>query len=208
MADDDVLAVLHALRLRGTTAADAVAERTSLELAVVDSVLVRCSGEGWVQRHEGRLSGWTLTAEGRREGQRRLAEQLDRAGTRAQVEDAYRRFLPLNLELLSICTDWQVRRRDGREVVNDHTDRAHDRAVLSRLAQLHESARPLTGDLAAALDRFAGYPPRLDLARTRVQAGQTDWLTKPVIDSYHTVWFELHEDLLATLGRERTQEHA
>jgi len=24
-----------------------------------------------------------------------------------------------------------------------------------------------------------------------------------VIDSYHTVWFELHEDLLATLGRRR-----
>ena len=24
-----------------------------------------------------------------------------------------------------------------------------------------------------------------------------------MIDSYHTVWFELHEDLLATLGIER-----
>jgi hypothetical protein len=27
-----------------------------------------------------------------------------------------------------------------------------------------------------------------------------------MIDSYHTVWFELHEDLLATLGRQRSQE--
>jgi hypothetical protein len=27
-----------------------------------------------------------------------------------------------------------------------------------------------------------------------------------MIDSYHTVWFELHEDLLSTLGIERSKE--
>jgi hypothetical protein len=27
-----------------------------------------------------------------------------------------------------------------------------------------------------------------------------------VVDSYHTVWFELHEDLLCTLGLERSSE--
>ena len=37
-------------------------------------------------------------------------------------------------------------------------------------------------------------------------AGDTDWFTKPMIPSYHTVWFELHEDLLATLGIERGSE--
>ena len=31
-------------------------------------------------------------------------------------------------------------------------------------------------------------------------------MTKPMIDSYHSVWFELHEDLLATLGIERGSE--
>ena len=39
-----------------------------------------------------------------------------------------------------------------------------------------------------------------------MRRGETDWLTKPIIDSYHTVWFELHEDLLATLGLERGHE--
>jgi hypothetical protein len=29
-----------------------------------------------------------------------------------------------------------------------------------------------------------------------------------MIASYHTVWFELHEDLLATLGIERSSEGA
>ena len=40
----------------------------------------------------------------------------------------------------------------------------------------------------------------------RVQGGDTDWFTKPMIASYHTVWFELHEDLLCTLGIERGSE--
>jgi hypothetical protein len=39
-----------------------------------------------------------------------------------------------------------------------------------------------------------------------VVAGQVDWFTHPLIDSYDTVWFELHEDLLATLAVERSKE--
>ena len=56
------------------------------------------------------------------------------------------------------------------------------------------------------LPRFARYAPRLTNAVDRVRAGEVDWFTKPVLDSYHTVWFELHEDLLATLGIERGEE--
>ncbi len=29
-----------------------------------------------------------------------------------------------------------------------------------------------------------------------------------MIESYHTVWFELHENLLATLGIQRAREQA
>lgn len=206
MVEDHVLAVLHALRLRGTTGPGVVAERASLDLTTVEAVLADAGRVGWVREHHGRLPGWTLTAAGRREGERRLAEQLDASGAREQVEAVYERFLGLNGELLAICTDWQVVRRGGREELNDHGDPSHDRAVLARLAALHDSVRPLTEDLAAAVVRFASYPPRLDLARTRVLAGRHEWLTAPAIDSYHTVWFELHEDLLATLGRDRTQE--
>ena len=37
---------------------------------------------------------------------------------------------------------------------------------------------------------------------------RVEWFTRPMIDSYHTVWFELHENLLATLGIERAREQA
>ena len=66
--------------------------------------------------------------------------------------------------------------------------------------------QPIADDLAASLSRFARYAPRLSNAVDRVRTGEVDWFTKPVLDSYHTVWFELHEDLLATLGIERGEE--
>jgi len=40
----------------------------------------------------------------------------------------------------------------------------------------------------------------------RVDAGDTEWLTSPRLDSYHTVWMQLHEDLLLALGRDRSAE--
>ena len=32
------------------------------------------------------------------------------------------------------------------------------------------------------------------------------WVDAPGLDSIHTVWFELHEHLLASLGRSRVDE--
>jgi hypothetical protein len=92
-------------------------------------------------------------------------------------------------------------------VPNDHTDAAHDTAVLAELEQLHvvvvdEVTRPVAGSLA----RFESYPRRFVHAIERVRSGDLDWFTRPLVDSYHTVWFELHDDLLATLGRDRSTE--
>ena len=49
-------------------------------------------------------------------------------------------------------------------------------------------------------------PFTADGALDRIRGGDLDWFTKPMIDSYHTVWFELHENLLATLGIQRAKE--
>ncbi|MFZ4516773.1 MAG: transcriptional regulator [Microthrixaceae bacterium] len=203
---DDALLVLHALRLRSLATPDVVAARFDVPPARVTEVLEEARTAGWVTHREGRLSGWSLTAEGRAHAAGLLAEELAATGTTAGVTAAYGRFLVLNPELLAICTDWQVVDRDGEQVVNDHSDAGHDEKVLARLDDLHAAALPVTGELAGLLERLGGYGARLSEAHRRVRAGETDWLTRPVIDSYHTVWFELHEDLLATLGRERSQE--
>ena len=114
--------------------------------------------------------------------------------------------LPHNTELLAICTAWQLRDMGGQPIVNTHDDPDYDRACVARLGELDDKVEPLVHDLADLLARFGDYRHRLRAARGRVEAGDTDWFTSPGVDSYHTVWFELHEHLLATLGLERTDE--
>jgi hypothetical protein len=198
--------VLHGLRLKGFADTAAVAEAVGLEEADTKPELDGLVADGLATYREGRLSGFALTPAGRESHARLLAEELDATGQRDAVRAAYDRFLAINKDLLEICTAWQLREVGGESVVNDHSDPAHDAAVVERLAALHAAVTPICSDLAAALDRFAGYGPRLADALAKVQAGDVDWFTKPMIASYHTVWFELHEDLLATLGIERSSE--
>lgn len=206
MSDPSVTDVLLALRLRGVVGAAPLAVRLGAPEGPVLGLLDACEQAGWVQHSAGRLSGWSLTATGRRHGEELLAVELDAAGARGPLESAYERFLVLNGELLAVCTAWQVVVVDGVEAPNDHLDPARDAAVLDRLAVLHASARPLMGELGGLTARFGGYRHRLDAAHDRVVEGSHEWIARPTIDSYHTVWFELHEHLLATLGRTRTDE--
>jgi pyruvate,orthophosphate dikinase len=105
--------------------------------------------------------------------------------------------------MLAICTDWQMR---NPETLNDHADPAYDAKVIDRLGALHEDVRPICSELGRTLDRFGPYAERLSGALERVRAGEHDWFTGVRIPSYHSVWFELHENLLATLGIDRSRE--
>ncbi len=203
---DPELLVLTGLRLQGFAEPDVLAPRAGLSEDEVEKLLDAFERDGLVRHREGRVSGWNLTADGRAEGERVLAAELDALGIRDSLAQAYRGFLAHNGRLLDICTQWQVRDVDGISKVNDHADRVYDAAVFSELREVDAAVRPVVEELASMLERFAGYAPRLQNALDRVAAGEVDWFTKPTIDSYHTVWFELHENLLATLGIERGTE--
>jgi hypothetical protein len=60
--------------------------------------------------------------------------------------------------------------------------------------------------LSRSVERFDEYPRRLRAAVRRLDEGDWEWFTSPRIDSYHTVWMQVHEDLLLALGRERADE--
>jgi hypothetical protein len=53
--------------------------------------------------------------------------------------------------------------------------------------------------------RFAGYRSRLSDAVDRISDDRA-WLASPRCDSYHTVWMQLHEDLLIAVGVNRADE--
>jgi hypothetical protein len=194
--------VLHGLRLRGFGEPGPIAAVVGLEEDVVANHLAKLQAEDLVLRRDGRLAGWALKPLGREEQERLARLDLAAAGAGTVVREGYERFLAVNAELLGVCTDWQV--RDG--VPNDHADAGYDAAVIGRLRAIDDAIRPVVADLAEALDRYRHYAPRFAAALARLEAGELEWFTKPLIDSYHTIWFELHEDLLSTLGLERSKE--
>ena len=85
---------------------------------------------------------------------------------------------------------------------------ATPKAVIDRLAAIDDRAGPIVRRLGTKVEEFGGYRPRLRHARTQVEDGERDWFTSPRIDSYHTVWMELHEHLLLALGLDRADESA
>ncbi len=194
------------LRLKGFVGAEVVADAAGLDLEAVEATLAELEAAGHARYREGRISGWMLTPEGRAAGEAELAAELDAAGARDVVTAAYQAFLAMNQEMLSACTAWQMREEDGEQKVNDHTDADYDAAVVDSLAAIDERVQPICADLAGALERFGGYDVRFTTSLGKLRGGDIDWFTKPMIDSYHTVWFELHENLLASLGIDRATE--
>jgi hypothetical protein len=203
---DPRLLVLHALRLKGTADAATVAATADLPADEVAEQLEKLAGEGLAAESTGALAGWSLTAAGRAEHRREVRREVDATGARPTVTGAYERFRALNAGVLDACSRWQVRTLGGQMVRNDHRDRAYDARVVADLVRLRDQAAPLVDDLSGALARYEGYGPKLQEAVRRVEAGEGDWFAKPVMPSFHTVWFELHEDLLTTLGLERSDE--
>jgi hypothetical protein len=203
---DPTTRVLVALRLRPLLEVAAVAERTGLAVERVEAEVTALADAGLARHRQGRVTGWMLTAEGRDRCHQQVAAELVDPQVGRVVGQAYDRFLAVNQRLIDACTAWQLRSVDGVDQPNDHLDPAHDAAVLAELAGVDDVAQPVARELGQVLARLAGYGPRLAEARRRVAEGEIDWLTAPSIDSYHTAWFEWHEDLLMTLGIERGQE--
>lgn len=176
--------VLHEVRLRG------LLERGD------DEIVVALLEAGLVARARSALR---ITGEGR--AVHTAWSRVDPGSETEQVASrAYERFLDLNRELIRICHDWQVRPGGAP---NDHADVRYDWGVVDRLRALDERTRPVVRRVARSVERFALYPTRLRSALVRIEEGEHAWLTSPRIDSYHTVWMQLHEDFLLALGLER-----
>ncbi|WP_433476660.1 transcriptional regulator [Spirillospora sp. CA-142024] len=193
------LLVLHTLRCIGFVGLARVSEAAGLPAHDVESELLDLAASGLVTHVRGDFGGWGLTEAGRAADVQRISAEMDAAGARSAVAKAYEDFLVLNPELLDLCTAWQMRSVDGAMAVNDHTDAAYDSRVLDRFTDFDMRADAVCAALSAELLRFGRYRPRLTGALTRARSGAVEYLADD-IGSYHAIWFQLHEDLLVTLG--------
>jgi hypothetical protein len=196
------LLLLHTLRCGGHATLGRITAATGLDESDAESGLIDLGAAGLVVRSAGAFGGWGLTERGEVVDAERIAVELDAAGARPAVAEAFDRFLELNPELLELCTAWQLRTVDGAVTTNDHRDAAYDARVLDRFADLDRRLARVCADLCAVLPRFGRYRERLADALRRARSGESEYLADGT-ESYHAVWAQLHEDLLATLGIRR-----
>ncbi|MBB2903560.1 hypothetical protein FHR75_004403 [Kineococcus radiotolerans] len=152
---------------------------------------------GWVTctRYAGD-EGWSLTEAGKLHGEQLLAAELQATGTRPLVEAVHIDFLAWNAVVAEACTTWQL----SEMGIGDHT--ADLPATLHTLQTAANALAGLERRLRAGLTRFTGYHSRFSAAVDAAAAAPA-WISGTDRDSCHRVWFELHEDLIATLGLRR-----
>jgi pyruvate,orthophosphate dikinase len=150
---------------------------------------------------------YRLSDEGKRRAAELLAADRDTWGADAAAA-ALDRFTALDGRLKEAVTAWQLRPTNGEPVVNDHTDAAYDAEVLGRITEVHAEASVWLASVESACPRLDGYRERLTAALERAQNGDQRFVASPRVDSYHGIWFELHEDLIQLGGRTRAQEVA
>jgi len=194
------LVVRQTLRLKGRGTADAITAASLLHADQVAAVLSAMVETEEAVEASGRFR---MTPAGRKALDQLLADE--RAGIdQAALEVLYEEFDEYNTELKSVASAWQMR----GEVPNDHNDASYDSEVLSRLHGLHRRFGPHVDRVAGVVPRLGSYGQRFSSAMEMVNSGDHSYFLKPVIDSYHTIWFEFHEELIGLLGRSRQEEAA
>ncbi|MGO8770235.1 MAG: MarR family transcriptional regulator [Mycobacterium sp.] len=193
------LAVLQAVRLKGRTTPAGLAETLNADLDKITATIEQLTGSGLL------IDGTALriSPSGRARLNTLLAEERAGIGSTAMMA-AYRDFRALNADFKSLVTDWQVK-GGPQGSPNTHDDAAYDAAVLARLDGVHARVVTIITAAATQLPRLGAYSTKLCAARDKIKAGDTAWLTRPLVDSYHTVWFELHEELIVAAGLTREE---
>ena len=194
--------VLNVVALKKMASAEAIAGASGLDDGAVDSTLAVLGENGLVA-----VAGGFALPTDEAEPALLAAAGTYYAGVRADpdVTALVERFETVNAQFLTTMSAWQQVDVGGRKVPNDHADSAYDDKIITRLGKLAARLDPLLDALAGHDPRFGRYRSRFTAALDGIDAGRHELVSSPMEDSVHNIWFEFHEDLLRTLGRERTE---
>jgi hypothetical protein len=194
--------ILHGLAIKKHGDAAEVAAITGVDAARVQSGLDQAAAAGRVVKVGDKymLSPVAQVA-------LRTAYSRDCAAERANpvMQQGYDDFERINTQLKQLITDWQTLPVGGARIPNDHSDSDYDAKIIDRLGDLHERACPMLDRLASGLPRLKVYKDHLQAALEKAEDGDIAWVSDARCASYHTVWFELHEDLIRVLDKQRIE---
>ncbi|KRB80430.1 hypothetical protein ASE01_02865 [Nocardioides sp. Root190] len=195
------LRLFQAVRLKGRAKADDLAAAAGLSGDAAAPILRDLQAAGHIEEARERLK---LTPVGRIALEAELAEERDTVD-RAALVAAYHEFDDHNNVLKALMTRWQLK---DESTPNDHTDATYDGAVIDDLGVLDVAFAPLLQRFVDLAPRLGHYPAKFARALQLIREGDHSWFARPLADSYHTVWFELHEELIGLAGLTRADEAA
>ncbi len=188
-----LLEVVRTIQLKGLcTAARAAAVLAAEESVLITLVDANASLFRAIPR------GIALTPDGRTWLLEQLAlerEQCDGLAARQRYEE----FLVLNDRFKALVTGWQTSSANGPGT-------PVWTSVVEALQDLHPVLAACVINTSSLVPRLGDYARRFRSALAEVRAGDASMLTSPLKDSYHTIWFEYHEELISLAGRSRAKE--
>lgn len=186
------LEVFRALALKGMGGADAIAHSLQTDQAAVDAIIEEAG-----DLITSNALGLMLTSEARAWLDGALAAERATVDA-APFDHMYAGFLVFNRDFKILVTEWQTGTQDD----------AARAATIAALRALNDAFAPMVTESVGLAPRLAPYAARFEQALEAFAGGDVSMLASPLKDSYHTVWFEYHEELIHLGGRNRAEEEA
>ena len=196
--------LIHVLSIKGFAKEEILAATVGLEVSDVELMAQSLIKEGLL---ESSRIGMKLTEKGKAAATRILEEARGTVDLVA-LETFYLAFMPINQAYKKSVSSWQIKTVGESAEPNDHGDAEYDQQVLSEMFKDHGSLKLLVATHLASCPLLKDYARRLEKAYASVSAGDYQFVTGALIDSYHTVWFEFHEALIRLSGKDRATEAA
>jgi hypothetical protein len=194
--------VLHGLAIKKHATPEAVAGILGLDVSVVRTTLDKLVEAKRVVEAQGK---YLLAPAARMALDTEYTPLYEDVRANSAFASGYEEFERLNATLKQLITEWQTVDVRGHRVPNNHSNKDYDEKLIDRLGNLHERAELALDRLASVLPRFSIYRNKLSAALEKAEDGEITWVSDAKIESYHTLWFELHEDLLRLMRRERDE---
>jgi hypothetical protein len=194
--------VLHGLAIKKHATPEAVAGILGLDVSIVRTTLNKLVETKRVIEAQGK---YLLAPAARMALDTEYTPLYEDVRANSVFASGYEEFERLNTTLKQLITEWQTVDVRGHGIPNDHSNKDYDEKLIDRLGNLHERAELALDRLASALPRFSIYRDKLAAALEKAEDGEITWVSDAKIESYHTLWFELHEDLLRLMRRERDE---
>ena len=205
-APPDPVEVRRVVGLKGAASADSLIEVFDCQPGEAAAAIDALIGEGRSREAAGRADPPDQSRPGR-SGRALPPRLLPPPG--GPSNQCWTTSAPSTAAFKQLITSWQMREVDGAQVMNDHTDEAYDAEVVRRLRDdIHQRIGAVVAAVVGTEPRLGRYRDRFEAALEAVQGGEVQMMAHPLRDSYHTIWFEFHEELIRLSGRDRGSEAA